>query len=176
MKLQDYMDKKPVLETGQLILRPLQVSDVADLKEWMGAPSLYQYWGKRPGKGDLNLELLFQKKVKPTKSFHWGIVHKKDDKVVGEMWVYLIEKDRMAKVAFRLSPDYQGKGLMAEALAKVVVFCFEETQLQRLWSDVHIQNIASYTWCDYYLYGMTKADYAEIVDKGLPIYRNVMAQ
>ncbi|WP_242828199.1 GNAT family N-acetyltransferase [Enterocloster clostridioformis] len=44
MKLQDYMDKKPVLETGQLILRPLQVSDVADLKEWMGAPSLYQYW------------------------------------------------------------------------------------------------------------------------------------
>ena len=38
MKLQDYMDKKPVLETGQLILRPLQVSDVADLKEWMGAP------------------------------------------------------------------------------------------------------------------------------------------
>ena len=32
------------------------------------------------------------------------------------------------------------------------------------------------TWCDYYLYGMTKADYAEIVDKGLPIYRNVMAQ
>ena len=197
MKLQDYMDKKPVLETGQLILRPLQVSDVADLKEWMGAPSLYQYWGKRPGKGDLNPELLFQKKEKPTKSFHWGIVHKKDDKVVGEMWVYLIEKDRMAKVAFRLSPAYQGKGLMAEALAKVVVFCFEETQLQRLWSDVHIQNIASYktlekagfrreghihegkmvnTWCDYYLYGMTKADYAEIGDKGLPIYRNVMAQ
>ena len=109
MKLQDYMDKKPVLETGQLILRPLQVSDVADLKEWMGAPSLYQYWGKRPGKGDLNPELLFQKKEKPTKSLHWGIVHKKDDKVVGEMWVYLIEKDRMAKVAFRLSPAYQGK-------------------------------------------------------------------
>ena len=41
MKLQDYMDKKPVLETGQLILRPLQVSDVADLKEWMGACLLY---------------------------------------------------------------------------------------------------------------------------------------
>lgn len=69
MKLQDYMDKKPVLETGQLILRPLQVSDVADLKEWMGAPSLYQYWGKRPGKGDLNPELLFQKKRNQQKAF-----------------------------------------------------------------------------------------------------------
>lgn len=98
------------------------------------------------------------------------------------MWVYLIENDCMAKVAFRLSPTYQGKGLMAEALTQVVVFCFEHTELQRLWSDVHILNIASYRtlekagfkregfirdgkmvniYCDYYLYGMTKSDYVE---------------
>ena len=37
------------------------------------------------------------------------------------MWVYLIENDRMAKVAFRLSPIYQGNGLMAEALTEVVI-------------------------------------------------------
>ena len=60
---------------------------------------------------------------------------------------------------------------------------FEETELQRLWADVHTQNIASYktlekagfkregliregkmvnTYCDYYLYGMIKDDYIEI--------------
>ena len=60
---------------------------------------------------------------------------------------------------------------------------FEETELQRLWADVHTQNIASYktlekagfkregliregkmvnTYCDYCLYGMIKADYIEI--------------
>lgn len=182
MKLQDYVQNKPILETDRLLLRPLQYDDVADLKEWLGDNSLYQYWGKRPGKSDLNPELLFQKKERPTKSFHWGIVHKKDDKVIGEMWVYLIENDRMAKVAFRLSPIYQGYGLMAEALSEVVIFCFEKTELQRLWSDVHVLNIASYktlekagfkreghirdgkmvnTYCDYYLYGMTKADYYE---------------
>lgn len=53
-------------------------------------------------KSDLNPELLFQKKKRSTKSFHWGIIHKKDDKVTGEMWVYLIENDCMAKVAFWL--------------------------------------------------------------------------
>ncbi|NBI79742.1 N-acetyltransferase [Anaerotruncus colihominis] len=185
MKLQDYVQNKPILETGRLLLRPLQYDDVADLKEWLGDNSLYQYWGKRPGKGDLNPELIFQKKERPTKSFHWGIVHKKDDKVIGEMWVYLIENDRMAKVAFRLSPIYQGNGLMAEALTEVVIFCFEKTELQRLWSDVHVLNIASYktlekvgfkreghirdgkmvnTYCDYYLYAMTKADYYETED------------
>ena len=72
---------------------------------------------------------------------------------------------------------------MTEALARIVIFCFEETELQRLWSDVHTQNIASCkamekagfqregliregkmvnTYCDYHLYGMTKTDYIEI--------------
>lgn len=186
MKLQDYVQNKPILETDRLLLRPLQYADVADLKEWLSDISLYQYWGKRPGKSDLNPELLFQKKERPTKSFHWGIVHKKDNKVIGEMWVYLIENNRMAKVAFRLSQIYQGNGLMAEALIKVVIFCFEKTELQRLWTDVHIYNIASFKtleragfkreglvregkmvnmYCDYYLYGMTKSNYIEMMDK-----------
>lgn len=193
MKLQDYVLNKPVLETERLVLRPLRKEDTADLKEWLGDSSVYQYWGKRPGKSDLNQELLFQKPETPTKSFHWGIVYKQDRKVVGDMWVYLIENDRMAKVAFRLSPAYQGSRLMTEALARVAIFCFEETELQRLWTDVHTQNIASYktlektgfkreglirdgkmvnTYCDYYLYGMTKADYIEITDKGLPPYEH----
>ncbi len=111
------------------------------------------------------------------------LTNKQDHKVIGDMWVYLIENDRMAKVAFRLSPACQGKRLMTEALVRAVIFCFEETELQRLWADVHIQNIASYktlekagfkreglirggkmvnTYCDYYLYGMIKADYIEI--------------
>lgn len=180
MGLQDYIGNKPLLESKQLRLRELKPDDVDDLKEWLGDSSLYQYWGKRPSKSDLNPALLFLKKERPTKSFHWGIINKKKNKVIGEIWVYLIENDRMAKVAFRLSRAYQGNGFMAEALVRVVDFCFEKTELQRLWSDVHILNIPSYktlekagfkreghiregkmvnTYCDYYLYGLVKEDY-----------------
>ena len=186
MSLKDYIDEKPQIETKRLLLRTLIPEDVEDLKEWLSIPSLYQYWGKRPGKNDLNPELLFQKNERPTKSFHWGIVHKEDDKVIGEMWVYLIENDRMAKVAFRLSPSYQGNGYMTEALQEGVRFCFEKTELQRLWTDVHVMNVASYktlekagfqreghirdgkmvnTYCDYYIYGMLKADYIAFTQK-----------
>lgn len=191
MGLQDYIYEKPILETERLILRTLKPSDVSDLKKWLSDNSLYQYWGKHPGKSDLNPELLFQKKERPTKSFHWGINHRADNQVIGEMWVYLIENNRMAKVAFRLSSDYQGNGFMTEALEQVVIFCFEKTELQRLWSDVHILNTASYktlektgfkreghvregkmvnTYCDYYLYGMTKEDYIYITEKRLSSY------
>ena len=64
--------------------------------------------------------MLFIKPRKPTKSFHLGIVCRADGKVIGEIWVYLIENDRMAKVAIRLSEQYQGRGYAAEALREIV--------------------------------------------------------
>lgn len=133
--------EKPVLKTDNLILRELNPKDVDDL-EWLSDMSLYKYWGKRPSKSDLNPKFMDKDTPsKATKSFHWGIVHKIDNKVIGEFWVYLIENDRMAKIAYRLSSEYQGKELMTEALRSVISFCFENTELQRLWTDVDINNI-----------------------------------
>lgn len=184
MSLKDYIFNKPTLENTNVILRPLNFNDVNDLKEWTPNKELYKYWGKRAGKTDLNPELMFTKKsTKPSKSFHFGIVYKNDNKVVGEIWVYLIENNRMAKIAFRVSDKYQGKGIATESLKTVLKFCFENTELQRLWTDVDIRNISSChvlencgfkkeglirqgkmvsTYCDYYLYGILKQDYLEI--------------
>ncbi len=78
--------------------------------------SIYTYWGKGPGKADRNPELLFEKEEKPTKSFHLGIAEKNSGKVVGDLWVYLIENDRMAQIAIRLSKDVHGKGYGTESL------------------------------------------------------------
>ena len=126
-------------------------------------------------------ELLFQKPEKPTKSFHLGIEEKLSGKVIGDLWVYLIENDRMASVAIRLAPACQGKGYGTEALSEMTRFCFENTQLQRLWTKVDVRNIPSQrmlekcgyikeglirqgkmtnTWCDYYIYGILSSDKA----------------
>ena len=87
MSLQDYIFEKPVIETEHLILRTMNKNDIDDLKEWISDISLYEYWGKRPSKSEKNPELLFDKSKKSTKSFHWGIVHKQDSKVIGEIWI-----------------------------------------------------------------------------------------
>ncbi|MDD4074820.1 MAG: GNAT family protein [Eubacteriales bacterium] len=186
MRLADYIEHKPVLTTKRLTLRTMTAEDADDLKEWTPDKSLYAYWGKSPGKADKDPALLFASPQKPTKSFHWGVVYKAEDKVIGEAWVYLIENDRMAKVALRFSKKYHGQGFAAEALKRIVRFCFEETELQRLWTDVDVRNTASVrllercgftreglirqgkmvsTWCDYYLYGLLKTDEAA---KGQP--------
>lgn len=178
--LSDYIQNKPTLTTSRLLLRVMTAADADDLREWTPNAALYQYWGKRPGKADMHPELLFSAPPRPGKSFHWGIVHRADQKVIGEAWVYLIENDLMAKLAIRLSDKYHGQGLATEALREVVRFCFEKTQLRRLWSDVDVRNAASVrmlekagftregmirqgkmvsVFCDYYLYGILKADY-----------------
>ncbi|MBR2548175.1 MAG: GNAT family N-acetyltransferase [Eubacterium sp.] len=180
MSLEDYIHNKPVIETGRLILRPLVSSDIMALKEWMPDKSVYTYWGKGPGKSEKNPELLFEKEEKPTKSFHLGIAEKVSDNVIGDIWVYLIENDRMAQIAIRLSKLAQGIGYGTEALSAMTRFCFENTELKRLWTKVDIRNIASCkilekcgytkeglirqgkmvnTWCDYYIYGVLDSDF-----------------
>lgn len=179
MALADYITSKPVIETVRLRLRPMCAGDVPALKEWLPDPSVYTYWGKGPGKADKNPELLFEKSEKPTKSFHLGIVRKDTDRVIGDIWVYLIENDRMASVAIRLSPACQGQGFGTEALSAMTEFCFSNTELKRLWTEVDIRNIPSQrmlekcgytreglirqgkmvnTWCDYYIYGILASD------------------
>ena len=179
MALADYINNKPVIETDRLIIRPMSVSDLPALKKWMPDRSIYAYWGKGPSKAEMNPELLFKKTERPTKSFHLGIAEKQSDEVIGDLWVYLIENDRMAQIAIRLSKDKQKRNFGTEALSAMTKFCFENTELQRLWTEVDVRNIASCrmlekcgytkeglirqgkmvnTWCDYYIYGILKTD------------------
>ena len=179
MALADYIDKKPVIDTPRLRLRPLCVEDVPALEEWMPDRSIYAYWGKGPGKTDKNPELLFEKAESPSKSFHLGIEEKATGKVVGDLWVYRIENDRMATVAIRLAPSRHGKGYGTEALSAMTRFCFEHTELRRLQAEVDVRNAASRrmlekcgyrqeglvrqgkmvsVWCDYCIYGILASD------------------
>lgn len=179
MALVDYIQEKPIIETTRLILRSMTVDDVPSLKEWMPDKNIYTYWGKGPGKTDKNPYLLFEKTEKPSKSFHLGIELKETERIVGEIWIYLIENNRMAKIAVRFGSAYQGNGYATEAVSAMVRFCFEHTELQRIWTDVDVKNIGSCralekcgftkegtirqgkmvsTWCDYYLYGIIKTD------------------
>lgn len=177
--LADYIENKPVIETKRLLLRPLNKDDIDDLKEWMPDPSMYTYWGKGLSKAEKDPRLMFEKKEKAVKSFHLGIALKESDKVIGDIYVYLIENDRMACIAFRISRKYQGKGYAKESVSAMTKFCFENTQLQRIWTQVDVRNIPSWkvlekcgytregsirqgkmvnTWCDYYIYAILKED------------------
>lgn len=179
MALADYVASKPVIDTVRLRIRPMCAEDVPALKEWLPDPSIYTYWGKGPSKAEKTPELLFEKNEKPTKSLHLGIARKDTNQVIGDLYVYLIENDRMASVAIRLAASVHGQGYGTEALKAITDFCFTHTELKRLWTEVDVRNIPSQrmlekcgytkeglirqgkmvnTWCDYYIYGILSSD------------------
>ena len=179
MALKDYIHNKPTIETARLIIRPMTPADIPALSEWMPDQSIYTYWGKGPAKAEKNPALLFAKEEKAVKSFHLGIAEKENDQIIGDIWVYQIVNDRMASVAVRLARAAQGKGYGTESLSAMTKFCFAKTELQRLWTEADVRNIASCrmlekcgytreglirqgkmvnTWCDYYVYGILAGD------------------
>ena len=110
MSLNDYIIDKPTIRTDRLTIRKMCADDVPALKEWTADKDIYSYWGKTPGKTDKHPELLFEKPEKPTKSFHLGIELNEAKKIIGELWIYLIENDRMAKIAIIFGKAYHGNG------------------------------------------------------------------
>lgn len=141
--LKDYIYNKPTIVSDRLVLRPLVKEDIPALYEWTPNKEIYAFWGKNPGKNDLHPELIFNKKEKPTKSFHLGIVLKEVNKVIGDIYIYLIEKDKKAKVAFRLNPKYHNIGIGTEAVKTMTEWCFSNTELETIWTDVDMNNIPS---------------------------------
>jgi len=185
--LKDYLINKPVLETARLLMRPLVPED-APAMCWLADPALYTYWGREANNGELHPETIFidprpHVKRKPDPGFRLGMFLRSGGKMVGEISLFEVENSRMAKIAYRVAREYWNQGIATEALREVVRFTFDNTELDRLWTDVDSRNTGSYkvlekcgfvceglirqgkmvsTYCDYYIYGMLRSDYVSM--------------
>ena len=89
------------------------------------------------------------------------------------------EKRTIQEMPPELRPYEKCERYGTESLSAMTKFCFEHTELRRLWTEVDVRNIASCrvlekcgytregsirqgkmvnTWCDYYIYGILASD------------------
>lgn len=60
---------------------------------------------------------------------------------MGTICLWNFSDDRSeAEVGFELLPEFQGKGLMSEALDSVIDFCFSRINFEIINADVHMDN------------------------------------
>ncbi len=138
----------PVLETDRLILREKTPEDAESMKTYTADESLYIYWGRHMTKAERDPVLGFKNKEKRRKNgrndhISWGIELKKNHRIVGEINLFDIQNERQGMVGYRISKAYQGMGFVTEGLKRVIRFCFEETNIQRLEAEVMVKNIPS---------------------------------
>jgi ribosomal-protein-alanine N-acetyltransferase len=147
MNREDVFSNFPTLETERLILRKLRLEDAKDLFEYASDKEVTKYVTWEPHKSiedSINLIKFTHERYEKREGIIWGIVCKENKKVIGTCDISPVTKHFRAEIAYALSRDYWGKGIMTEAVKEAIKFGFEKMNLNRIQAMCIPENIGSY--------------------------------
>lgn len=136
------------IETERLVLRAFQVSDTDAMFAWASDPAVannmrYSAHQNREETRQL-LQSWEESYATDPLFFNWAIVLKETGETIGSIgMVDVDEENRSVAVGYCMLPSYWGKGIMTEALKRVIRYGFEEIQFNRIFSYHFLTNPAS---------------------------------
>jgi ribosomal-protein-alanine N-acetyltransferase len=120
------------------------MSDVKELSELRSDVSVNEYLNRLKTTNIEEAEAYVNKIdgfIAEEKSIYWVICLKEDNVLIGTVCIWnLVQESEMADIGYEMSPAWQGKGLMNEAVEKVIEFGFDEMQLKIILGVVHPEN------------------------------------
>lgn len=137
----------PELSTERLLLRQLNKKDEHDIYAIRSDWQTMQYIPRPLTKSVEEAAQLIQKMddlLNKTEAINWAVTLKGNPKLIGIIGFYRIAKEHYrGEVGYILSREYHGKGIMKEALPKVLEFGFNTIKFHYIEGVVHPGNIAS---------------------------------
>jgi [ribosomal protein S5]-alanine N-acetyltransferase len=137
----------PVIETKNLILRKMDYKDTYDIFMMRNDPGINEYTDT---KRDESLEetksyiAKMNKGVDENKWIIWAIEHRQAKKVIGSISIWNINlEQKSAELGYGIIPEYQGRGLMKEALLSAADYGFNVMNLRALEAYTEENNIKS---------------------------------
>ena len=137
-----------ILRTQRLVLRPFCAGDAGQAyANWMADPEVARYLTWAP-----HTDIAFTRRLLAAWEaesglddvYHWAITLRADGEVVGDISVVSLDKrTESAQLGWCLSPRLWGRGLMTEAVGRVVDYLFSEVGLYRIAARHVVQNAAS---------------------------------
>lgn len=137
-----------MLETERLILRPFEAKDLYDFYEYASVEGVGEMAGW-PHHRSLEETSRVLKVFMETTDDLFALVYKANGKVIGSLGVHDRKRDEgveakvQREIGYVLSKDYWGKGLMPEAVERVLRYCFEEKDVDVLWVAHFVENAQS---------------------------------
>jgi len=134
----------PTLITARLLLRQLKTIDDQAIFRIRSSEIVYKYIAKQTQKKIEEAQAFITKTNKGIADgeiFYWGIVMKETDELVGTICLWNFSKDKLiAEVGYELLPVFYKKGIMNEAISKVIEFGFEVLNLKTIEAFTHKEN------------------------------------
>ena len=133
-----------VLKTGRLILRQLRRSDDYEILALRSNDNVNKYLDRRPSKSiddARNFIHTINENVWSDDSIYWAITLSSADNVIGTVCLFnFSENFSKAEIGYELLPDFQGKGLIQEAISAVIHFGFQQVGLQAIEAYTRFEN------------------------------------
>lgn len=135
MKLPPYQNF-PELISDTLILRQIVKDDIESIVEI----SFYDVLPALTVEDAAEMQERINLDYQNGSSIHWGIADKKSNKIMGTVGFYRGFKNGSGELGCVLKPDFQGKGLMTEAMKLAVKFGINEMKLRKIGAITSIEN------------------------------------
>ena len=138
-----------ILETDRLILRTWEITDLDDFFEYASVEGVGEKAGWEHHKSKDKSLAILKMFIEEKKVF--AIVLKENQKVIGSIGIEELgeeldkDLDNLPgrELGYVLNKDYWNKGIMTEAVSKVVDYCFNTLKLNFLMASYFNHNIAS---------------------------------
>jgi ribosomal-protein-alanine N-acetyltransferase len=137
----------PVLQTERLTLRQLTSSDDKEIFALRSDENVNKYLDRKRSKSiddAKNFILTINENVLRNDSIYWAMTLRSTNKLIGTICLFdFSEDDSKAEIGYELLPGFQGKGIMQEAISKVIDFGVRDIGLNSIEAYTHAQNQSS---------------------------------
>ena len=146
--LQPDFNPFPKLHTPRLLLRQIVAADAEAIYQMRSNKDVMKYIGKKPFES-IEEAGAFIKTIEDAlaagNGINWAITFKEDpDKLIGTIGHWRIIKEHYrAELGYTLQQDYWRKGIVKEAVLKVIEFGFNEMNLHSIEARLNPGNLAS---------------------------------
>ncbi len=138
----------PELRTERLLLRRIKVSDTPEIFFLRSNEQVLEFIGKEPAADEEAVKEFIQNvnlDIDSSQAIMWGIaLLQNPDILIGNICYWRIQSQHhRAELGYTLHPDYWRKGIMKEAVLKVMDFGFDEMKLHSIEARTSSENLAS---------------------------------
>lgn len=134
----------PQLNTERLVLRKLAMTDADEIFLLRTDPIVNKHLGRQKA-GSIDDAKAFIEKINTAiqnnQSLFWGICFGEENQLRGTICLWnFSEEENKAEVGYELLPSFHGKGIMQEAISKIIEFGFQTLQLNSIQAWTVSQN------------------------------------
>lgn len=142
-----YFSRLPRLETPHLLLRPFRMRDAGDVFAYASDEEVARFvlWDPHRNISDTRASIRgIRKLYRQGRPSSWAIELTAEKKVIGSIgFMWVSPENRSAEIGYSLSRHYWNRGIMTEALSRVLRSAFEDLPLHRIEAQHDIRNPAS---------------------------------